>query len=283
MCCETISGPQMDSTENKFHDLCRLPLMLMRSIGVDVADDIRWRSHYKWYRYILLVILITVGIFSYFSFKCLRKLILHELTTDYSTIALLATNLIFNFGTGIKIITMIWQQKHLKVLFQQFRNIFPEIAVNRPENSTPLDHYFWPKWTTAFVWCFLIDVSILSYSPLFTSSIMYGYHWLTRPSSHNQTISFPYLHPSVVTYTENDGHPLVYTAILVMETILCHGGIMVVCIDLWAMLFIMHLSTHYNDLCTFIMNHKPQDTLQMSRIDHEFMMKFIQKHTLLLK
>lgn len=262
-----------------FDNLCKLPLYLMRSLGIDLLDDVRWRPYFRLFRFYGIFSLCCGSIFISTNIRTLIDLA-QETNRDYTSITKGITNTIYVIGNTIKVAYVLRQHKRIEALLKQFREIFPKSDGERGVNVEPMTTYFWPKWVTSLNVFYIIIGCILCFNPPFTSLAIYCYQLLTRPLDEAQ---FPYLRVSIIKFTSHDNEPLTYFIISIIEYASGHIGIGITSTDLWAILFIMHLSMHYDDLNTTLRNHEPQDTIRLSKIDQKFITNFVRRHNLLLK
>lgn len=269
--------------DQKFNDLCRIPLFLMRNLGIDLFDDKRWRPLFRWLQYYWILALSCTSIGVIFAIKNFIT-ISGEKTKDYYTLTKIISNFIYVVGGTVKVLYTVYKRHKFRDLLERLRTIFPKDEMERGGDGhhpvEPMSKYFWPKWSTALILINLFNSVFLSFHYAITSVIVYGYQSIAYPKDQ---VEFMYLRPSGLTYTENDNRPTLYVFLIAHEYICGHLGIAGASMEIWVILFIMHLCMHFDDLSARLLHHRPKDTLKLCTSDQEFLANFVKRHILLLE
>lgn len=271
-----------DELGQHFEQFIATPLIIMRSIGIDLFKDIPWRFQGKWMRYYLVLVL---AMNLYCTGGLLVQTLKHVATLDVTNLPFLF-EMISNFGYTfcgcLKMIIFINTQNQLESLLLRFHDLS-----TRSDSFAGECRFIWPKWVVASYGLYLLACSSIVILPISNSIWDLCLQLLDQKDMAN--IDFLYLHVFQAEYGFNYRSPFGYLLLLIIEIICIHGNVILnFCPDLWLQCLIIQLCKHYDNLMQSIENYQPMTKSllgfrTLSVKDHKFLEHFIIRHKLLLR
>lgn len=279
----TIKVMEMEQQDKRlkvgkdFDQFIAFPLTVMRTVGLNLTEDIPSRFNYFWMPYYLLLVVLANIYCTTNCFVGLITLLSNLISENKQRYFQLQSDCTYTICGSLKLFIFIYYRNRFQSLLVKFRDMH--------YNSESQSRFVWPKWLVVLYAMYLLACAAIVFLPLVTSLLDLCSQLIYKDP---KDVQFLYLHIYQVDYNFNYRTPFGYLILQVAEFLCVHGNVMMhFCPDLLMQCLIFQLCKYYDNLEELIQNYKPERTTTrppiISQKDQQFLQQIVTKHQNLLR